>query len=86
MLDVKIFGSEPPCSYCKRTEAAARQAALRFPVGEVSVTKLAANSPEGLSAGFTSTPAVAVNGRIVCEGRVPGADEIASILEQERGG
>jgi hypothetical protein len=86
VIEVKIFGSEPPCSYCKRTEAAAREAAGRFPEGQVTVTKLAANSPEGLAAGFTSTPAVAVNGRVVSEGRVPDADEMESIFRQERGG
>jgi uncharacterized metal-binding protein len=85
-LEVRIFGSEPPCSYCKRTEAAAREAAGRFPSGEVNVTKLAARSLEGEAAGFTSTPAVVVNGKVVSQGRVPEAGELEGIFRHEQGG
>jgi glutaredoxin len=86
LIEVKIFGSEPPCAYCKRTEEAAKRAAAKFAPGEVSVKKHAANSPEAAGAGFTSTPAVVVNGKVVSQGRVPDESELEGIFRQEFGG
>ena len=86
MIGVKVFGSEPPCVYCKRTEEAAKKAAARFAPGEVSVQKHAAHSPEAEGVGFTATPAVVVDGRVVSQGRVPGEQELEEIFRQELGG
>jgi glutaredoxin len=85
LLEVRIFGSEPPCVYCKRTEAAARKAAAAFP-GRVNVEKHPARSPEATEAGFTATPAVVVGGKIVSQGRVPDESELESIFRSELGG
>jgi protein-disulfide isomerase len=85
LVDVKIFGSIPPCVYCKRTEEAARKAAAAFS-GRVTVEKLAADSPEAAEAGFTSTPAVVVNGRVVSQGRVPEQSELEDVFQSELGG
>ena len=47
MIEVKVFGSEPPCVKCKQAEQEARKAAAKFP-GQVSVEKLSALLPEAL--------------------------------------
>ena len=83
-IKVGIFGSEPPCVSCKRTEEAAKKAAAMFP-GRVSVEKYWAHSPEAVEAGFTSTPAVVVNGKVVAQGRVPEQSELERIFQSELG-
>jgi protein-disulfide isomerase len=84
LIEVRIFGSEPPCVSCKRTEEAAKKAAAVFP-GRVNVEKCWAHSPEAAKAGFTSTPAVVVNGKVVSQGRVPNESELERIFRSELG-
>ena len=45
MLQIKVFGTTPPCVNCKRAEEQARKAAERF-IGRVVVVKLDALGPE----------------------------------------
>lgn len=85
MIEVKVFGAEPPCATCKQVESVAKKAADRFP-GQVTVEKLWALSPEGVRAGFTMTPAVVVNGKVISQGRVPRESELESVFRQELGG
>jgi Thioredoxin domain len=85
MIDVLVFGAEPPCVKCKQSEQEARKAAARFP-GQVRVEKLWALSPEGMRFGFVLTPAVVVNGKVISQGRVPQEDELERIFRQELGG
>ncbi len=85
MVEVKVFGAEPPCVKCKQSEQEARKAAAKFP-GQVTVEKLSALSPEGVRFGFVMTPAVVVNGRVVSQGRVPQEAELERILQAELGG
>lgn len=85
MIEVKVFGAEPPCVKCKQSEQEARKAAAKFP-GQVTVEKLSALSPEGVQFGFVMTPAVVVNGRVVSQGRVPQEAELERILQAELGG
>jgi protein-disulfide isomerase len=85
VIEVKVYGSVPPCAKCKRTEEAARKAAAKFP-GRVKVEKLSALSPEGLQLGLLATPAVVVNGRIVAQGRAPEEPEFERIFRSELGG
>jgi protein-disulfide isomerase len=85
LIEVRVFGSEPPCVSCKRTEEAAKKAAAMFP-GQVSVEKYWAHSPEAAEAGFSSTPAVVVNGIVVSQGRVPEQGELERIFRSELGG
>jgi protein-disulfide isomerase len=85
MIEVRVFGAEPPCVKCKQSEQEAKKAAAKFP-GQVSVRKLSALSPEGAAFGFIMTPAVVVNGRVVSQGRVPREEELERIFRSELGG
>ena len=85
MIEVRVYGSEPPCAACKQAEAQARKVAARFP-GQVNVEKHSALSPEALALQLLMTPAVAVNGKVVSQGRVPKEDELERIFRQELGG
>lgn len=85
MIEVRVFGAEPPCVKCKQSEQEARKAAAKFP-GQVSVEKLSALSPEGVAFGFVMTPAVVVNGRVISQGRVPPEEELERIYRAELGG
>jgi hypothetical protein len=48
--------------------------------------KLSALTPEGAACGFTVTPAVAVDGTVVSEGRVPEEEELERIFRSKLGG
>jgi hypothetical protein len=85
LIEVKVFGAEPPCVNCKRAEEEAKKAAAKFP-GQVTVQKVWALSPEGQALDLLLTPAVLVNGRIVSQGRVPLAEELERIYKSELGG
>ncbi len=85
MIEVKVFGSEPPCVKCKQAEGEARKAAEKFP-GQVTVAKHSALSPEGLGLGLMMTPAVVVNGKVISQGRVPQESELERIFRSELGG
>ncbi len=85
MIEVKVFGSEPPCVKCKQAEGEARKAAEKFP-GQVTVAKHSALSPEGLGLELMMTPAVVVNGKVISQGRVPQESELERIFRSELGG
>ena len=59
MVQIKVFGTIPPCANCKRAEAQAHKAAERFP-GLVEVLKLDALGPEAEQYGLMTTPLVVV--------------------------
>ena len=79
MIEVKVFGSEPPCVKCKQLEEAVRRAAEDF-LGQVTVTKYSALSPEGKALALEATPALVVNGTIVSQGRIPEQAELIQIV------
>jgi hypothetical protein len=85
LIEVKVFGSEPPCVKCKKAEEEARKAAAKFP-GQVTVGKYWALSPEGLQLELLMTPAVVVNGRVISQGRVPRESELERIYRSALGG
>ena len=85
MLQIKVFGTTPPCANCKRAEAQAEKAAERFP-GQVEVVKLDALGPEAEQYGLMATPVVVVGKEVVGTGKVVPAAKLISILEQELGG
>jgi disulfide oxidoreductase YuzD len=85
MLQIKVFGTTPPCANCKRAEDQAQRAAERFP-GQVEVVKLDALGPEAEAYGFMTTPLVVVDDEVVGAGKVVPADRLASIINQKLGG
>jgi len=85
MLQIKVFGTVPPCVNCKRAEAQARKAADRFP-GRVEVVKLDALGPEAQSYGLMTTPVVVVGEEVVGTGKVVPAEKLVSIIAQQLGG
>jgi protein-disulfide isomerase len=85
MLQVKVFGTTPPCANCKRAEAQARQAAEQFP-GQVEVLKLDAMGPEAEAYGIMSTPLVVVGDEVVGRGKVIPAKRLADIIKKKLGG
>jgi small redox-active disulfide protein 2 len=78
-MELRVLG--PGCMNCQKlaanAEAAARELGVEYRLEKV--TDFAAI----LSHGVRRTPALAVNGKVVVQGRVPGADEIMSLLAQE---
>jgi hypothetical protein len=85
MLQIKVFGTTPPCANCKRAEMQAQKAAERFP-GQVEVVKLDALGPEAEQYGLMTTPLVVVGDEVAGAGRVVPAAKLVSILENKLGG
>lgn len=85
MLQIKVFGTTPPCANCKRAEAKAQEAAERFP-DQVKVVKLDALGPEAEQYGLMTTPLVVVGDEVIGAGKVVPAAKIISIIEKKLGG
>ncbi|MBN1137845.1 MAG: thioredoxin family protein [Anaerolineae bacterium] len=85
MVQIKVFGTTPPCANCKRAEAQAQQAAAQFP-GQVQVIKLDAMGPEADAYGIVSTPLIVVDGEVVGRGKVISANQLADIIRGKLGG
>ena len=73
---IEVFGSG--CAKCKTLEQNARLAADRLGGDHqvVKVTDFAAMAARGI----LSTPALAVDGQVRFQGRVPGVEELATLL------
>jgi len=77
MLTVKVLG--PGCPNCQKVEANARQAlATLQPEGGFELVKV--TDPIAISNYILHTPGLVINERVVCEGRIPNADEIVTWL------
>jgi len=85
MLQIKVFGTTPPCANCKRAEQQALKAAEAFP-GPVEVVKLDAMGPEADAYGIMSTPLVVVGDEVVGRGKVIPANRLAEIIQDRLGG
>ena len=85
MLQIKVFGTTPPCANCKRAEAQALKAAEQFP-GRVKVVKLDALGPEAEQYGLMTTPLVVIGEEVVGTGRVVPAAKLVPIIEKNLGG
>ena len=85
MLQIKVFGTTPPCANCKRAEREAQKAAEKFP-GQVEVVHLDALGPEAQKYGLMVTPVIVVGEEVVATGRVLPASQLAPIIEKHLGG
>jgi len=86
MLQIKVFGTTPPCANCKRAEVEAQKAAAQFP-GQVEVIKLDALGPDAEAYGILSTPLVVVGDEVVGMGRVvPAPRLVATLRDRLEGG
>ena len=85
MLQIKVFGTTPPCANCMRAEKQARAAAEQFP-GQVEVIKLDAMGPEADAYGIMSTPLVVIGDEVVGRGKVVPAKRLAVMIKEKLGG
>lgn len=72
MLNVKILGSG--CANCKKLEAVAREAAsaANLPAEFIKVTDM----QQIMAYDLLSTPGLVINGKLVCNGRIPTQAEV----------
>jgi hypothetical protein len=80
MLQIKVFGAEPPCANCKRAEREARKAANEFP-GQVEVVHLDALGPEAQPYGLMVTPVTVVGEHVVASGKVLPAPKLKPYIQ-----
>ena len=66
------------CANCQRLEVIAREAVAELGI-EAQVEHVT-DIKEIMARGVIATPGLAVNGKVVCAGRVPKASEIVSML------
>jgi len=85
MLQIKVFGTTPPCANCKRAEREALKAAEQFP-GQVEVVHLDALGPEAQRYGLMVTPVVVVGEEVVVTGKVLPSQKLVPIIEKYLGG
>ena len=85
MLQIKVFGTTPPCANCRRAEREALKAAEQFP-GQVEVVHLDALGPEAQQYGLMVTPVVVVGEDVVVTGKVLPSQKLVPIIEKYLGG
>ncbi len=85
MLEIKVFGTTPPCVNCKRAEQQALKAAESFD-GQVHVVKLDAMGPEADQYGLMTTPVIVVGDEVVSAGKVLPAEKLIPIIQKHLGG
>ncbi len=84
MLQIKVFGTTPPCANCRRAKREAQEAADQFP-GRVEVVELDALAPEAEQYGLMTTPLVVIGDEVLGKGKVVPADRLKSVIETKLG-
>jgi len=82
MIQVKIFGTTPPCGRCKEIERRANNVAARYP-DRVEVAKFDALSQEGDKYGIMLTPTLVIGDRVVATGRLLSEEELEEFVKKE---
>lgn len=82
MIDIKVFGTTPPCAKCKEVTKRANKVAEKYP-GKISVTHFDALSAEGDKYGILMTPTVVINDKVTSIGKVPSEDDIEKMIKKE---
>ena len=78
-MKIRIFG--PGCANCRRLEQNTRQALVGF--AQPYELEKVENLQDMMAAGVMRTPALAINGRLVLQGRVPAPNELMTVLADE---
>lgn len=82
MIEIKVFGTKPPCARCKEVTKRASKVAEKYP-GNISVTHYDALSQEGDRYGIMMTPTMVINDKVVSVGKVPSVDDIEKMIKKE---
>ena len=82
MIEVKVFGTTPPCVKCKEVTKRATKIAEKYQ-GKIGVTHLDALSDEGDKYGIMMTPTIVINDKVVSIGKVPSEDDIEKMIKKE---
>jgi len=82
VIEVKVFGTTPPCAKCKELTKRATKVADKYP-GKIAVTHLDALSAEGDKYGILMTPTLVINDKVVSVGKVPGDADIEKMIKRE---
>ena len=82
MIEVKVFGTTPPCAKCKEMERRVKNVATKYP-GKVEVAKFDALSDEGDKYGIMSTPTVVINDKVVAIGKLLSETELEKSIKKE---
>lgn len=75
-MEIRVYG--PGCAKCEETDRLVRQVVKDLGI-EANVEKVS-DLKEMMFLGIMSTPAVAIDGKVVSSGHVPGRDEIRDWL------
>ena len=73
---IKVFG--PGCASCQQTEALVREV-VRSLGNDATVEKVT-DFKAMMAAGIMSTPAISIDGKVVCAGRAPTKNELRGWL------
>ena len=82
MIEVKVFGTKPPCARCKEVTKRANKVAEKHP-GSINVTHYDALSEEGDRYGVMMTPTLVINDKVVSVGKVPSEEDIEKMINKE---
>lgn len=82
MIEIKVFGTTPPCAKCKEVTKRATRVAEKYP-GEITVSHLDALSSDGDKYGIMMTPTIVINEKVVSIGKVPSEDDIEKMITKE---
>ena len=79
-MKIRVYG--PGCARCRQLEASTREALAAM--GEAADLEKVKDLASMTDAGVLRTPALAIDGKLVLQGRVPGVRELVSILTKAR--
>ncbi len=77
-MNIKVLG--PGCKKCHETEKLVREAVAE--AGSDATVEYVTDIAEIAKHGIFSTPAVVVDGKVKCTGKIPGKAEILSWIER----
>lgn len=78
MKVIKVYG--PGCAKCKQTEEMVRKVVMEHHI-DAEVVKIT-DIQVMLAAGVMMTPAVSVDDKIVCAGKVPSPNDVLSWIKE----